>query len=362
MEETKYTTEEAVRFLDVLEAENEEKFSCIIESMQEIEQKMREVDYMLEEYEEKQDSNMNFFSPVGVYEEGEEKLNLLQKSEELKEKLPNLQEQLEQYKRRREQIHALRNAFLGIGQRIEASNAVKCKGICPEQGMHILESHEYERNRIARDLHDSSVQSLTCLVHKTELCMRLLDMDTIRVKLELQTMIETIKTIINGMREIIYNLRPMSLDNLGLAVTIDAYCLQLKKNNDIEVIFQNETTEPEMPAIWKVTLYRILQEACCNILKHAKASRIEIELFREKEKLVLKIRDNGIGFDTNKVNNPEKEQFHEFGLAMMKERVTLLCGTIQIDSTEGEGTTVIVEVPLRQKEEANGDDSSIVGR
>ena len=361
LEETKYTTEEAIRFLDVLEAENEEKFTRIIESIQEIEQKIREVDYTLEEYEEKQDSNMNFFSPVGVYEEGEEKRILLQKAEELKEKLPHLQEQLEQYKKRREQIQGLRKAFLGIGQRVEASNAVKCKGLCPEQGMHILESHEYERNRIARDLHDSSVQSLTCLVHKTELCMRLLDIDTIRVKLELQTMIDTIKTIINGMREIIYNLRPMSLDNLGLAVTIDAYCLQLKKSNDIEVVFQNDTVEPELPAIWKVTLYRILQEACCNVIKHAKANRIEIKLSFEKEKLVLEIRDNGIGFDTNKVIGSEEEQFHEFGLSMMKERVTLLCGTIQIDSTEGKGTTVIVEVPLKQKEEANGDDSSIIG-
>ena len=71
--------------------------------------------------------------------------------------------------------------------------------------------------------------------------------------------------------------------------------------------------------------------------------------------------DNGIGFDTKKVIVPGKEQFHEFGLSMMKERVTLLCGTIQIDSTEGEGTTVTVEVPLRQKEDANGADSGFIG-
>ncbi len=361
MEEKKYSTEQAIRFLDVLEEENEEKFTTIIRSTQEIEQKLRETEYALEEYEEKQDSNMNFFSPVGVYEEGEEKRKLLQTAEELRSALPQRQGRLEQYKRRSEQIQALRSAFLDIGQRVEASDAVKCKGICPEQGIHILESHEHERNRIARDLHDSSVQSLTCLVHKTELCMRLMDIDTIRVKLELQTMIETIKTIINGMREIIYNLRPMSLDNLGLAVTIDAYCLQLKKSNEIEVVFQNDTTEPELPAICKVTLYRILQEACCNVIKHAKASRIDVRLSYEKEKLVMEIRDNGIGFDTKKVIVPGKEQFHEFGLSMMKERVTLLCGTIQIDSTEGEGTTVTVEVPLRQKEDANGADSGFIG-
>lgn len=356
MEENKYTTEDAVRFLNVLESENEEALTGLLEVIQDVEQKLREADFTLQELEQKQDSNMNFFSPVGVYEEGEEKKSWLRTAEKLKEKLPVLNEKMEQYKYRREQIQFLRNRFLEINKETKDSSVAEYPLLDKEQGLHILESHEHDRNRIARDLHDSSVQSLTCLVHKTELCMRLMDIDTVRVKLELQTMIDTIKTIINGMREIIYNLRPMSLDNLGLAVTIDAYCLQLKKNYDIEVNFQNSAQEPETPAIWKVTLYRILQEACGNVVKHAKATRIDIKLSQEMEQLRLEILDNGTGFDTKKMIEPVNEQFHGFGLSMMKERVALLGGTIYINSVIGEGTTVSVTIPLTKKEEKNGDD------
>ncbi len=356
MEDKKITAEEAIGFLDTLEAENEEELTRIIEMIQDTEQKTREVDFSLQEFEQKQDSNMNFFSPVGVYEEGEEKKVLLRTAEELKDKLPKLNEKLEQYKKRKEQIRFIRNKLIIEQDDDAATVSAEPVSMGKEQGLHILESHEYERNRIARDLHDSSVQSLTGLVHKTELCMRLMDIDTIRVKLELQTMIETIKTVINGMREIIYDLRPMSLDNLGLTVTIDAYCLQLKKGYDIEVEYQNLTEEPELPSIYKVTLYRILQEACSNVVKHAKASKIVVSLSCEEQILKLSIQDNGVGFDVQNTTEPSGDKPEGFGLSMMKERVTLLGGTFQIKSTIGEGTMVSVEMPLQKKEETCGDD------
>lgn len=356
MENEKFQVEEAARFLDVLETENEEEFAAVIEMIQNVEQKLREVDYTLQEFEQKQDSNMNFFSPVGVYEEGEEKRGLLRTAEELKEELPKLNEKMEQYKHRREQIQFLKRIFSESVTEKKHPVNLEIPFVDKEQGIHILESHEHDRNRIARDLHDSSVQSLTSLVHKTELCMRLMDIDTIRVKLELQTMSETIKTIINGMREIIYNLRPMSLDNLGLAVTIDAYCLQLKKNYDVEVSFIHDNVEPEFPSIYKVTLYRILQEACGNIVKHAKASKIDIFLSCKEDKLCLKICDNGIGFDTKKMIEPAEEEFHGFGLSMMKERAILLGGTVNIESEIGKGSTVTVEIPWKEKEEQGKDD------
>lgn len=353
-EEKKFAVEEAVQFLNVLESENEEQLTKIIEEIQNIEQKIREIDYTLQELEKKQDSNINFFSPVGVYEEGEEKKNLFREAEELKEKVPGLNGKLEQYRRRKEQLQNLKDMVCRLPE-TDASSA----GFLGDstRNLHILETQERDRNRIAMDLHDSSVQSLTSLVHKTEFCMKLVDIDTIRVKLELQTMIETIKTVINGMREIIYDLRPMSLNNLGLAVTIDSYCLQLQKNYDIKVSFQEVSEEPpELLPIWKVTLYRILQEACSNVIKHAKASEIEVLLSYEKERAVLKIKDNGTGFD-RKVQSKlsAEDELHGFGLSMMQERVALLGGTISIESVIGGGTTVTAEVPLKtEKEEKNG--------
>ena len=360
MEEKKFTTEDAIRFLDVLESENEDELTNVIEAIQDVEQKLREADYILQEFDKKQDANLNFFSPVGVYEEGEEKKNLLRSVEELNKKLPQLNDKLEQYKARREQLQFLRDAFLETQREAEkeeeASGSSEYPAVSKEQSLHILETQEYDRNRIARDLHDSSVQSLTSLVHKTELCMRLMDIDTIRVKLELQTMIETIKSIINGMREIIYDLRPMSLNNLGLAVTVDSYCTQLRKNYDMEVNFLLPEEEPELSSIWKVTLYRILQEACSNVVKHANASKIEIKLLYEGQNVFLEIKDNGSGFDTNAPLKPvQEEELHRFGLSMMRERAVLLGGCATIASVIGEGTIVTVKVPLKtEKEEKDG--------
>ncbi|MBQ9768163.1 MAG: sensor histidine kinase [Lachnospiraceae bacterium] len=355
-EEKKFTAEEAVRFLDVLESENEEQLTKIIEEIQDVEQKTREIDYTLRDMDKKQDININFFSPVGVFEEGEERKSLLQDAENLKEVLPKLNEKLEQYKNRKEQLFLLKQMVEKTSEPTVFPVSEEKKG--GTRSLHILETQECDRNRIARDLHDSSVQSLTSLVHKTELCMRLMDIDTIRVKLELQTMIETIKTIINGMREIIYDLRPMSLNNLGLAVTVESYCIQLQKNYDIKVNFQRVGEEPELLSILKVTLYRILQEACSNIVKHAKASNIDIWITYENEKVLLKIQDNGIGFDTETLLTSQKEdELHGFGLTMMKERVALLGGTITIESVMQKGTTIMVDVPVKtEKEETDGED------
>ncbi len=356
VEEKKITMEEAVRFLDALERENEGRLTGILEEGQNVDQKYKEISYKLQELNQKQSLNINFFSPVGVYEEGEEKKNLLKVAEELNDKVPELNEELEQYNYCKERIQFIKDALCATHNEAPVVVTKEPSVLEKGQSLQILESQERDRNRIARDLHDSSVQSLTGLVHKAELCMRLVDIDTIRVKLELQTMIETIRTVINGMREIIYNLRPMSLDNLGLVVTIDSYCLQLNKNYAIDVNFQKPKEEPELPSIYKVTLYRILQEACGNVVKHAKASKVDIILSCEKNRLQLVIRDNGIGFDTEKVTEPTEQTLNGFGHSMMKERVTLLGGTIEIKSVVDEGTTVFVEIPLQEKEVKSGND------
>ena len=122
------------------------------------------------------------------------------------------------------------------------------------------------------------------------------------------------------------------------------------------MVVHHPVEEPELSSIYKVTLYRVLQEACCNIVKHAKATKVEVTLSCEDNKLTLEIQDNGIGFDVQKKKEMSGGERCGFGLSMMKERVTLLGGTIQIKSVIGEGTTVSVEIPLHEKEEMSGND------
>ena len=213
-----------------------------------------------------------------------------------------------------------------------------------DKGLSLLEAQEIERQRIARDLHDSTVQSLTSLVHKSELCNKLIDIDSVRAKLELVSMSNTIKSVINDMRGIIYNLKPMTLDDLGLTVTLDRYANRLMDFNNINVIVHsNEETKEILPVI-KLTLFRIIQEACNNVIKHANATVINIDVNYEEHRVTVAIRDNGTGFDINASHG--EGHTSSFGLSIMQERISLLSGKVELKSEKGKGTIVTISVPI----------------
>lgn len=213
-------------------------------------------------------------------------------------------------------------------------------------GMNILEIQEKDRQRIARDLHDSTVQNLTGLVHKIELCTRLVDMDPPRAKLELMVLANNVKMVINEMREIIYNLKPMSLDDLGLSATIERYAKQLMTSHDIKIYVKyNNEIENILPVV-KLSLYRVVQEACHNVIKHAKAKRIDINILYDIDSITVSIKDDGIGFDQNKQMEMPPERNSGYGLSMMKERIYLLSGTLRIDSEINKGTSITITVPI----------------
>ena len=216
-------------------------------------------------------------------------------------------------------------------------------------GLKLLETQEIERKRIARELHDSTVQNLTNLVHKTELCTKLVDLDPIRAKLELQTMINTIKTTINDMRNIIYDLRPMSLEDLGLVITVKRYIKQFIDSTKIKVVLNVENERQINSDIIDLTLFRIIQEACNNAMKHAGATVIYIDLKYKESNIDLVIEDNGCGFEQHVCKEDQyvsNNSLSGFGLPMMKERVGLLSGKLEIVSAINKGTKISVCVPI----------------
>lgn len=216
-------------------------------------------------------------------------------------------------------------------------------------GLKLLETQEIERKRIARELHDSTVQNLTNLVHKTELCTKLVDLDPIRAKLELQTMINTIKTTINDMRNIIYDLRPMSLEDLGLVITVKRYIKQFIDSTKIKVVLNVENERQINSDIIDLTLFRIIQEACNNAMKHSGASVIYIDLKYKESNIDLVIEDNGCGFEQHVCKEDQYVSHNSlsgFGLPMMKERVGLLSGKLEIVSAINKGTKICVCVPI----------------
>ena len=203
--------------------------------------------------------------------------------------------------------------------------------------LEILSMQEAERKRIAEDLHDTTVQDLVHLSQQLELAILYLDKDTIQTKKELSEARNNIKKIIEDMRETIYDLRPMAFDDIGWESAIENLKNNLEENNDINVIFDICNID-NYDSLIKITIYRIIREACQNILKHANASKMVVNMKENTNNISLMIMDDGIGIG-------EYDRMNHFGLSMVKEKVGLLSGRLSICTNE-KGTTLDITIPI----------------
>lgn len=209
----------------------------------------------------------------------------------------------------------------------------------------VLDVQEKERQRIARDLHDSSLQNLTHLVHKVELSSLYIDHDPVKAKLELATIEAGLRKVIDDIRNRIYDLRPMSFDDLGLRQTLLNLFALINQDGRFEMITDIDEIDNSLPdqekEISLIMIYRIIQECVYNAVEHSGGDRIEVSLKEKEDVFQIKIRDNGIGFDQRKVGKKDRH----FGLIVVKERVFLLNGKIKMDTEKG--TSIFIEIPKK---------------
>lgn len=210
-----------------------------------------------------------------------------------------------------------------------------------EDGQTVLNIQEEDRQRIVRDLHDTSLQNLAHLIHKIELSCLFIDEDPIKAKLELSVVNQVLKKTIDEIRNIIFDLRPMTFDDLGFKAAIERLLRNINENQKYFLETDIDDVSCEKNLIL-VTVYRVVQECLNNIDKHAGAEKIIFSCKKFNEKCVIKIQDDGKGFDVKK---PSEEK--HFGLSMMQERIRLINGTINISSKKKKGTCIRIEVPLK---------------
>ena len=309
---------------------------------------IEQIDAMIKQIAQDVDTAFEIFSPRQKKNDfaKQEIDKLLAHKEELKETVANLSENASVLE---EDIQAVREA---LGQPVELTNNYieeqYVEDIYYEDttyGMKILEQQENERSRIARDLHDSVVQVLTNLVHKCEICSKIIDVDSIRAKLELEIMSKNLREAISEMRSIIYDLRPMSFDDLGLDVTLESFINDVKSRTNMEITFNVEGEASVLPSIMQLTIFRIVQEATNNSVKHSKGKKLDILFKYDADRIYLTVKDDGVGIekDDNKLS-----MYTGFGLDMMKERVALLNGKIDVSTGEEGGTNIQVIIPIVQ--------------
>lgn len=207
----------------------------------------------------------------------------------------------------------------------------------------ILDVQEKERSRIARELHDSSLQNLTHLVHMIELSSMYIDQDPIRAKLELISCSKNLKQIINEIRDTIFDLRPMSFDDLGFKQCIENYIGNLRNSfRNLEIIYEIDDIDFEEKNLYLMTIYRVIQEALMNSIKHSDADKLELFIKKVNKNYIISISDNGKGFSVEEViNNNDKH----FGISIMYERISLLNGKMKIHSNAGFGTKIEIIIP-----------------
>ena len=231
----------------------------IHKSVEALELQIKENKACIKLLKEENDSNYESFSPRDVNPKGREQIQHLEDQQKL------LQEQLDTRKKEYvsciAKLDELNEAIAELEQKINDSDSDISDDILR---LKLLETQENERQRISRELHDSTVQNLTSLVHKTELCSKLIDMDKVRCKLELNIMSKTLRDIINDTRNMIYNLRPMSFDDIGLEVTIERALEKLESSETKKINFSVVGESYKINPVIGITLLRIIQEACSN--------------------------------------------------------------------------------------------------
>ena len=217
-------------------------------------------------------------------------------------------------------------------------NKLKNDNEYSENRMHIISVQENERKRIARDLHDTVLQNLTHILHQVELSQMYMERDTVKAKLELLSAQQNTKNAIEEIRNIVFDLRPMSFDDLGFKETFDNFYDLITRYSDFEVVFDVDDITGKSE-YYLLTVYRIAREALMNALRHSGGNKIVFRCKNDGKRILLTVEDNGKGFDSSKL-----EEKNHYGLAVIRERVGLLEGTFQIVSDNG--TKVIVDVPL----------------
>jgi signal transduction histidine kinase len=145
-------------------------------------------------------------------------------------------------------------------------------------------------------------------------------------------------------RSLAQDLRPPILDALGLKVSMQTYCTEFTRRTHLPITFEVDESLPVLPDIYNITLYRVLQEAFSNIVKHANASHVWVDLSREDDNIILTVQDNGLGFRTG--FRTQEARSNGMGLSNMRERVTIAGGSFSISSDQRRGTILTAQFPL----------------
>jgi two-component system sensor histidine kinase DegS len=212
----------------------------------------------------------------------------------------------------------------------------------------VVEALEAERRRLSRSMHDGPAQSMTNFILQTEICQRLFEGDPEQAQAELVGLKSAATDTFQRIRDFIFELRPMMLDDLGLVPTLRRYAEMFKAKNNIPIEVTVVGKDRRLPPHVEVAAFRIVQELLNNIRDHAQATQARVTVEIEDDGVRAVVDDNGAGFNVEEALAAARQQ-RTVGLSTMQERVEMLGGTLEIDSKPGQGTHVTIAIPITEE-------------
>ncbi|MGM0409871.1 MAG: sensor histidine kinase [Bacillota bacterium] len=333
IEEVNKDINDVVDKIDKLERENKKARIKLMEVSRDFnnytEAEVKEV------YEKAEDTSVE----IAVMEEKEEQLKERRKS--LEKRLISLNKTFKKAENLVSKIGVVREFLHGeLSDLSEHFDSLKQK---EDLAIKIIEAQEEERKRVAREIHDGPAQSMANLVFRVELAQKMIDKDGEKAKKELKNLKEMVRYSVKDVRKIIYDLRPMSLDDLGLIPTVKRYIDRFMEQTELKVDLNILGNKKRLATTHEVTIFRLIQEGLNNVHKHAEASQAKVRIEFSNNQINLLIIDNGKGFNLEEVSEGK------YGLINMRERCELIDAKLNINS-DSNGTRIHVNIPLNKEE------------
>jgi two-component system sensor histidine kinase DegS len=203
----------------------------------------------------------------------------------------------------------------------------------------VIQAQEAERHKLSSKMHDGPAQALSNFILQAEIAQRLFDIDLDQAREELDDLKANANATFVKVRDFIFELRPMMLDDLGLIPTLRHYIDALKEQNETEIHFSASGTERRHDGYLEIMLFRAVQELVSNATMHSKADTIRINIDTSEEKIVVDVEDDGKGF------NVEQAMESSMGIKVIKDRVEILKGSFNVDTAVGQGTRIGFTIP-----------------
>ena len=207
----------------------------------------------------------------------------------------------------------------------------------------LVNAQEAERQRLSRQMHDGPAQALSNFILQTEIAMRLLEVDPVQARDELGSLKASAMGTFQKVRNFIFELRPMMLDDLGLIPTIRRYADTFKEQTGLEVNVTVSGDDRRLEPYLEVMVFRATQELMGNAARHSQATLLKLSIDLTDDLIRVSVDDNGKGFDLESVQKGQS-----LGIKLIRERTEMLGGTFEVDSAAGKGARVMFSLPARK--------------